>query len=303
MKVRKVFKLIFFNIALLFIIIILLEILTFGCDYIYYFQKNVATPKYYTKIHDFNTAYYWYLSEQFRPIAGEEHKKRPIVLFGCSYTYGAGLKDNETFGYKLSEYTKRPVYNKAILGWGIQQMLWQLKNVDLQKEVKDPEYIIFTFIPDHINRLFSFSRFHFPSYIDPVYRLDKNGNLEEKIPIHPLYRFYFVRFFDGQINEFIHNINNEKIWNENFDLIKRHFEEAYKEIKRLWPDAKFVIIKYNSWGNESYINTPRWRELETPKYKDLIIINAEDLLGGGVHYLIANIFCPTSIQMHMYGMS
>lgn len=53
--------------------------------------------------------------------SGQKYTKPPILIYGCSYGYGAGLKDNEHFGYILSEQAKRPVYNFSLEAQGIQQ--------------------------------------------------------------------------------------------------------------------------------------------------------------------------------------
>ena len=47
---------------------------------------------------------------------GAEYTKNPVLVFGCSYSYGHGLKREQTFPYLLSEYTKRPVLNLSNCG-------------------------------------------------------------------------------------------------------------------------------------------------------------------------------------------
>ena len=37
------------------------------------------------------------------------------------------LEENETLSYLLAEQTKRPVYNRSGRGWGLAQLLFQLK--------------------------------------------------------------------------------------------------------------------------------------------------------------------------------
>lgn len=59
----------------------------------------------------------------FRKPYGSKYEKRPIVLMGCSFTYGEKLQYDETFGYILSEYIKSPVISIAHSGWGIQHSL------------------------------------------------------------------------------------------------------------------------------------------------------------------------------------
>jgi len=53
-----------------------------------------------------------------------------ILLFGCSYTYGEGLNDDETFAWQLSELLgpKFQVYNYGFHGYGSHQMLALLES-------------------------------------------------------------------------------------------------------------------------------------------------------------------------------
>ena len=47
---------------------------------------------------------------------GENYVAKPIVVMGCSYAYGHGLKRENSFPYVLSQITQRPVYNFARCG-------------------------------------------------------------------------------------------------------------------------------------------------------------------------------------------
>ena len=89
--------------------------------------------------------------------AGINYTNMPVILFGCSYGWGVELNDNQTFQYKLSELTKRPVYNKSITGWGVQHMLYHLRQKDFYSTVPKPEYVIYLYITDHISRMHKYS--------------------------------------------------------------------------------------------------------------------------------------------------
>ena len=47
----------------------------------------------------------------FREPVGLENKKAPILMYGCSFSYGAYLEENDRPDYILSQLTQRPVYN------------------------------------------------------------------------------------------------------------------------------------------------------------------------------------------------
>jgi len=78
-----------------------------------------------------------------------------LLFFGDSFTFGEGVKDDETMPYRVSEKTKRryQAYNFAFLGYGPHQMLAQLQEglVDAAIECK-PAIAIYQALPDHVSR-------------------------------------------------------------------------------------------------------------------------------------------------------
>lgn len=100
------------------------------------------TPFTYKKMEfDYNVWEGWYQSD-FRPYIGTEYKNKGIVLFCCSYMYGFSLPSEETFAWKLSHLTRRPVYNLAIPGSGVQHGLMQIESHDYDDIIKNSEYAI-----------------------------------------------------------------------------------------------------------------------------------------------------------------
>ncbi len=203
---------------------------------------------------------------------GIKYTKRPIILFGCSYTWGSGLKQTQRFQYKLAQFTKRPVYNFAFPAWGVQHMLYILQNEKSLENIKNPEYVIFTFFSDHPYRLNTFS-FNTPdNFFYLKYKMD-HGRLIQDKPIFPfLYNFYITRYIQrGCWNQKVSNAKNN---NEVFELIKKHFIESKKIIDRKYPGTKFVILMYDetNW----YIDTPRWQELEKQGF---IILHTDKITG------------------------
>lgn len=66
----------------------------------------------------------------FRPIENANSPKRPIIIFGCSYAYGYNFDNKETISHIMAQFSTRPIINRACCGWGIQHMVYQLKNID-----------------------------------------------------------------------------------------------------------------------------------------------------------------------------
>lgn len=125
--------------------------------------------------------------------------------------------------------------------------------------------------------MYSFCYFNHEWYLSPVYQINCCGCLEELCPPSPImYRPYFVRWFDKNIKIFRNCHDDEKSYNANFDMLKKHLAEANNEIKKLYPNAKFVVIKYPQTPPEKvwFMQNSRWKELED---EGITVIDAEKL--------------------------
>lgn len=104
-------------------------------------------------------------------------EKGPAIVFvGCSFTFGAGLNDDETFPQKFSDLLdrKQRVINLGFLGYGPQQVLRELHSGRFDTVIGDhPKLFIFLTAPWHAERTACKSFFvpHAPRYVL------ENGNL------------------------------------------------------------------------------------------------------------------------------
>ncbi len=197
--------------------------------------------------------------------------KGSIILVGCSYTYGVDLKYDETFGYLLSKYTKRPVFNLGIPGGGPREILYLLRTnkiIELsQKEKNNVDYIIYTYIWDHQVRLYSNLLPLVPKYKKTKY----NTLVEQKL------HFYNKSFIYTNLTRFKffhYDINNS------FNLLNIYISEIYKEICNKFnyqkTPPKLIILVYTDNINEN-----GWENLK--KNKNITIINVKDLTGKDMY--------------------
>lgn len=230
---------------------------------------------YFQKIKTFEEEYDVIKVNNFRKPEGLNYKKKPIIIFGCSFAYGEGLSNNQTFSYKLSQLSKRPVYNRAFCGWGIQHMLYQIRQDSFYKDVKEPEYVIYVFIDDQIRRLYL-------DIFDPTNKqiylryIEKNDKLIEKKTLFPfLWNFYTIN--DYQLKKATEIAGKSENENKNFDFMKKMFIESKREINKRYPREKFIIIKYENGKNPHFCyTTNRWKELEKAGF---IVIGVNELVG------------------------
>ncbi len=173
---------------------------------------------------------------------GKEYKNKPIVLFGGSYAYGYGLEDKDRFPYVLSEYTKRPVYNRAYQTWSVQNMLWQLKRDDFYAETKQPEWIIYTGVnidfdnmynPDILNGLRYYKKGNELAEVPYLLRLADNSYLYRKIKMEISYR-------------------KAKNTTQSIKDFNKHVLEAKKEISKHWQGVKMAVVLYDKDKTEDF---------------------------------------------------
>lgn len=269
---KKVLKILTVNIIILLICLIASEFIIFTIARNEHNKVLKDLPlKYILKLDNDNT---W--RGNFRNPEGLDSNKKPILLFGCSYTFGDGLKENQTFSHKLYEQTQRPVYNRAIGGTGIQHMYRQFIDTSFYNDIKsEPEYIIYVLLPSfHNYRLYAYTFVLSCNYLYLRYypnKLDKDGNLIEQKPFLPPYfnGLYTVRYLEYL--KALNKMNNGKKTEDFFFLI---FKKSLEQVKIHYPNSKFVIFFFDNYKNES----KDWTSLiEKLKNNGFIIVEMSEI--------------------------
>ncbi len=255
---KKFFKILLINIIFLFFASAIMEIIL-----VKHYRRFHPNSDYKITRMSYDRLFEIY---KFRPVEGREYKKRPIIILGCSYAYGLGLRVEETLGHKLSLYTKRPVYNFSIYGKGLQNTLYLLQN-NMIEPVDNPEYVFYIFMSDQIRRLYS--TVCFEDYIGyPIYKQDKNGNLVLKSKYYPIYKKFYTYYLINNIYQIYFNLPNRV---KHSELVNAFLKEIHKEIKKKYPSAKFVVVMYDDCRSNFGLNL-------NPSIEDGIeIIHTDDL--------------------------
>jgi hypothetical protein len=98
-----------------------------------------------------------------------------ILFFGCSFAFGDGLADDETFPYQvgLQSGGRYRIFNFAFQGYGPHQMLAAIEHGMVRRVVDaTPQYAIYVALPIHVSRVAGRGAFggHAPRYV-----LDEKG--------------------------------------------------------------------------------------------------------------------------------
>lgn len=231
--------------------------------------------------------------QKFKILSGSEFRrtswhdnytKAPLLIFGCSYAYGFLLNDNQTIHYKLSNLTKRNVFNFALCACGIQHMLYIinqnffhiLNNFNITS-YPPPEYAIFVYIPSHLKRLQSdiFPGIESIKGINLKYNIKNNKLVLEDYPSNFLYKTFLVKFLH-LMSDRKKELNTVKYKYDSFMLANEIFLECKRLLENQFPDIKFVILNYQTEGDESNLELNFM--FDVLKKEGFIVINSSDLI-------------------------
>ncbi len=267
-----IIKIILVNISILFLGLFFLEVISF------YFSKQekfIANTS-------FRLLYDTYIHDNMRPPFGLDFEKKSIILFGCSYAFGDYLDDVQTFSYKLSQFTKRPVFNKAYCSFSASHMFWQVKQPDFFQSInKEPEYAIYLFCGQlHLSRLHH-SLFH-KDVVNIRYTLDKNNELKEfSTPFDKFSNIYLINFlynlyFYREANEY-----SSRFPEKDIQIMKELIIQTYNKLREQYPDIKFIVVYFNDISNHIDETEPLFYEelfKNLPDY-GIKFIDTADLIG------------------------
>lgn len=260
----KIFKIILLNIFCIALLIL-------SVNALFLLKDNMINSEYPFRMYIpyENNLYYLLRDRKYlrKPVGLEYKDKKPVVLYGCSYSYGYLLDDNENFGAKLSEKTKRPVYNYSVSARGIQNMLYFLEKEEHYDDFEEPEYVIYTFIDDHVRRLYTPCNSN--DNIEFIEYTLKNDKLVRKeTPFKYLHSLYiYNRFQNFCYNKFVKNKKKTE------EILIKYFEQSRDLFVKHYPNTKFVILLYPD-VKDSYTYSPVWERL---KNEGFIILNANEV--------------------------
>ncbi|HYN42571.1 MAG TPA: hypothetical protein VE129_12385 [Thermoanaerobaculia bacterium] len=132
------------------------------------------------------------LSRRVSPVPDPGGRSRHVLFFGCSFTFGEGVEDDETlpsqFGRQAPGY--RP-YNYGFCGYGPQAALARLEQPSFRAGVAEPEGLaVFVYLAGHERRVVGSMRVvtqwgaSMPSYdVDGEGRLVLEGSFRSSRPL------------------------------------------------------------------------------------------------------------------------
>ena len=234
-KEKKIFK--NMNILLIICILVFGEVFAYINEIILgakLHNGKIFAP-YSMKIEKFENKYQQAKLKDLGKKYGENYKDKPLILFGGSYVYGYGLEDKDRLPYILSEYIKKPVYNRAFQTWSAQNMLWQLKNPEFYSETEEPQAIIYMGVKVDLDNIYN------PDILNGLRYFEKNNELIEAPFIFMLANYSYL----------FKKINQEISYKKTLDRTKsikffnKHILESKNEIDKHWKNVKIYVVWYD----------------------------------------------------------
>ncbi|MBI4244664.1 MAG: hypothetical protein HY606_11290 [Planctomycetes bacterium] len=193
-------------------------------------------------------------SRRMTPLAGDGRKEKFALFFGCSFTFGDGLNDNQTLSYYFGEAAQKfEPYNYAYSGYGPQQMLAKIEGTDLKSEIKQNKGIaVYVFVGlgywmNHFHRAIGSMRFCRAMSVEYPYYYLNGEKLERKdgfISGRPITSLLYGLIGMSQIAERLNIDIPSSIGSKHIMLASKIISESADKLKLLLRDTEFYLLIY-----------------------------------------------------------
>lgn len=213
-------------------------------------------------------------------------RKQSLLFWGCSFTFGEGLNDNETFTSVLSKNLNIKTYNLGIPGASPARFAYALEHYsdDLIFDESDQNEKInfYVFMNDHIRRVMNNpeklnDEFHFNN--EPQFYLEEGKlksvsslseyNALENLIVKVLSKSFFLKIL---------NLSYPTIDKETVKLFGKVVAKLRDEIQARHPTSKDFYVIF--WPGHHFFNSQIKEELKNNniKYLDYGGLNIHELL-------------------------
>ncbi len=209
--------------------------------------------------------------------------KKHLIFFGCSYTWGEGVGQNETLPYFTAAATKQyRAYNLGVNGGGISEAWAYTHVLDYFQNIPEQKgYAIYTFFNDHIPR-YKGNTENVARWIQgrPYVRPDENGKIqfygswERARPFFVwasqwMQKSYLLKHIEFNFPP----VQQQDI--EDFVKVLKSVRQAYWD--RFGSDNPFIVILYMTHAQPYSENLKAIFEREHIQYLDYSPIQLESL--------------------------
>ncbi len=193
---------------------------------------------------------------RFTPQPTDDNKKFNCLFFGCSFTFGTGVNNDQTLPYYFGQmHPEMEIYNYGIPGGSPQETYLQSSRQILFDDIPlRPTIIIYTFISDHLRRLKGTMNliFRAPKWVGCLPELEINdntitykGKFEDTHPyLFSLSNLLSKSFVFRQMINYTQLDYPFPFTNESYLSLHLLLRETKKQLSIHFPIIDFVIFIY-----------------------------------------------------------
>jgi len=193
---------------------------------------------------------------RFTPQPSISNKKLNCLFFGCSFTFGTGVNDDQTLPYFFGQlHPEMEIYNYGIPGGSPQEIYLQSSHPENFDDIPQrPTIIIYTFISDHLRRLKGTINliFRAPKWVGCLPELEMvdekiiyKGKFDEN---HPhLFSFANILSKSHIMKEMIKYTQLDypsPFTDENYNFLYVLLNETHKFLSKSLPVSYFIVFIY-----------------------------------------------------------
>ena len=220
-------------------------------------------------------------------------KDKFIAVFGCSYAYGWGSNDDETFpariGHYLPEYN---IYNFGVCGGATQHMYWKIKTGEVKKRIAEEEGVgVYMFWGFHILRVsispqspfaFDLPCYEYDPKTDDLHDMGKIGALHphraliyktlDKSNIWEYFKYKFPVYKNAMIDNIVNQLYvSKKYFLNSFE--KARFIVFLPDLDSTFPKHKMYYLKnkLHEKGIEYYVCRQEYYDTMSAMKKDVML--------------------------------
>lgn len=237
----------------------------------------------------------------------------PAILFtGCSFTFGEGLEDPESYPYRVAEKLKNQfrICNLAFSGYGPHQTLASLQEGYYRRTLGDskPIAVVHLALPDHPNRAVGALSW---GQRAPRFSLKDDGTFERTGTFadsaSTMQWLRYVRLKEARKSSIGRKILNYQTTDQDVDVWVKLLQACRQEVQKQYTDTQFYVVFLNTPGasttkmekalSESdldyHLMLPELSELMEEKYQ-IPVDRHPNALGADTiaNYMISTVLAP-----------
>jgi len=182
-----------------------------------------------------------------------------VLFFGCSFTYGEGLQDDQAMPYQVGLQTqgRYRTYNFGFHGYAPNQMLAEIESGRLQKLVTVPPRIaIYQALPDHVRRVAGKIPY---GHHNPKYRLNPDGSVslvghfdDGRTQLSPLQARLRGQLKKSSIYRFLNSLE-PRTNDDDVRLLLAIVRQSRNSLTAQYPGIDFQIILWPDFSNDQTV--------------------------------------------------